>query len=137
MADGTGSNHIYRFLRLVIHSQIGIFLLSPSISMADARVFAEVELGWKSPATTSSVLRVGCTEAYVPAFGNRGWSSCGGRNPTFNSRLGWEFNGRRFKLMKNVMFGWHHFSHVRDGGYNDRPETHFDQLFISKKWGGF
>tara|TARA_R100000093_G_scaffold30915_1_gene16863 strand:+ start:340 stop:705 length:366 start_codon:yes stop_codon:yes gene_type:complete len=112
-------------------------ILIPTASYADAKLFAEIQLGWKNAPTTSSVLRDGCNKAYVPAFGNRGWSSCGGRNPTFNSRIGWEFNGSRFKAMHNVMIGWHHFSHVRDGSRNDRPETHFDEIFISKKWGGF
>jgi len=114
---------------------VAVFLW-PTITHAESFLFAEIQLGWKNPGSTSAVMRSGCTEAFVTAFGNRGWSSCGGRNPAFSLRAGWEFDGKRFSLMKNVKVGIHHFSHVRDGTRNNRPETHMDEIFISKKWGG-
>ena len=101
---------------------------------AEAFPFVELQIGWKNPGSTSTVLQTWCNKVFVyEHFMDR---SCGGRNPTFNGRAGWEFDGKRFKLMQNVMVGWHHFSHLRDGSYNDRGEIHFDEIFLSKKWGG-
>ena len=119
-------------MRLFLAALVAAFFC-PQVN-ADAFPFAELQLGWKLPDTTSTVLQTWCNKVFVyEHFMDR---SCGGRNPTFNSRLGFEWDGKRFSFMKNVKVGWHHFSHIRDGGYNDRGEAHLDEIFVSKQWGG-
>jgi len=110
--------------------------LCPQIVYAEAFPFVELQIGWKNPGSTSTVLQTWCNKVYVyEHFMDR---SCGGRNPVFNGRTGWEFDGKRFKLMKNVMFGWHHMSHLRSGRWSSSSprEVHYDEIFLSKKWGG-
>ena len=120
-------------MRYLLAALVAAFLC-PSV-YAESYPFLEIQLGWKLPNTTSTILQTWCNKVIVREH-NGMLRSCGGRNPTFNSRLGLEFDGKRFRLMRNVMVGWHHFSHIRDGGYNDRGEAHLDEIFISKKFGG-
>ena len=52
----------------------------------------------------------------------------GGRNPTARFGAGVEFEN-------GVKIGYEHWSHWRDGGpFNNRPETHKDEIFIEKVW---
>ncbi len=119
-------------MRLLLASLL-LVLFCPQVN-AEAFPFAEIKLGWKYNPSSSVPMRTWCQKVYVyEHFQDR---SCGGRNPLFGFRVGWEFDGARFPWMKNVSVGGEHQSHVRDGTYNNRPEIHFDMFFVSKKWGG-
>ncbi len=68
---------------------------------AEAFPFAEIKLAWKYNPSTSVPLRTWCQKVYVyEHFQDR---SCGGRNPLFGVRAGFEWDGKRFKFMRNVM----------------------------------
>jgi len=111
-------------------------LMWPVECEAESAPFVEIQIGWKNPGSTSTVLQDWCTKVYV--YEHYMDRSCGGRNPTFTMRAGYEFDGKRFKLMKNVKIGWMHWSHLRSGGQSSSNprEAHFDEVFLSKKWGG-
>jgi hypothetical protein len=103
-------------------------LLGLWASPAKAEVVTEFGGGWKSPYTTSLVMREYCHSAMVietrpdhPEY-NYLLSSCGGDNPVF---VGWPVAWQsEFSDVWTIRAGWFHLSHWFDG--NADREVHMD-----------
>ena len=105
-----------------------LVFLSCAFFLSGCQVYPYVEIGagYKSERSTSVVLRPGCGSVLVSDFGNRGESSCGGRNPTAHINLGLEFNSDSWWKPDRCELS--HWSHYRDGTVNGRRETHKDEI---------
>jgi len=91
------------------------------------RAYVELALGVKLDDSTSRVLTPFCQTATVPGDGER---SCGGSNPTVHVRAGVELDGWLSYCELE------HWSHLRDGWpFNERRETHKNELLCAKRWG--
>ncbi len=115
---------------------IPLLLLLSGCATVTPYPYIEVGAGWKNDNVTSSVLRVDCTTVEVSDFGNRGTSSCGGRNPTAHINIGIEFDYIDAPWWKVDRIAYEHWSHYRDGSFNNNRETHKDEVVIYWKVGG-
>lgn len=92
--------------------------------MANAEFVTVLGVGLKANNFSSAILDPECDQVFMPARGNRGWSSCGGNNPIF---VGWPIAYD----FGNWRVGWFHFSSFFDGGNSigsvgDEHEVHMN-----------